>query len=216
MRTVLASIMVMAACFVLTSCNLVAGVTYAISPDPSQDAQYVLPDRRTVVFVDDRRNVMHPTRLRRVIAERVTRDLLANKILTTVVSPRDVMRVSEANDRHNNPLSVDDLGRAVDASVVIYVEMGAFGLTSDGQTANPRASCTVRVIDVDQRARLFPTDQAAYSVFTNLDRIDPHRIESGAEIRKLAEELAEELGDSIAKVFYSHNTGRLGENLNRK
>ena len=216
MRTVLASIVVMAACFVLTSCNLVAGVTYAISPDPSQDAQYVLPDRRTVVFVDDRRNVMHPTRLRRVIAERVTRDLLANKILTTVVSPRDVMRVSEANDRHNNPLSVDDLGRAVDASVVIYVEMGAFGLTSDGQTANPRASCTVRVIDVDQRARLFPTDQAAYSVFTNLDRIDPHRIESGAEIRKLAEELAEELGDSIAKVFYSHNTGRLGENLNRK
>lgn len=216
MKSVLAMIMVLAAYCVLSSCNVVAGVSYAITPDPSQDAQYVLPDRRTVVFVDDRRNVMHPTRLRRVIAERITRDLLAKKILTTVVSPRDVMRVSAANDRHNNPLAVDELGRAVDASIVIYVEMGAFGLTSDGQTANPRASCTVRVIDVDKRSRLFPTDQAALTVSSNLKRIDPHRIESGAEIRKLAEELAEQLGDSIAKVFYSHNTGRLGENLNRK
>lgn len=216
MRIILALIVTMVACSVLASCNIVAGVSYAVTPDPSQDAEYILPDRRTVVFVDDRRNVMHPTRLRRVIAERVTRDLLAKEILTTVVSPRDVMRVSAANDRHNDPLSVDELGRAVDASVVIYVEMGAFGLTSDGQTANPRASCTVRVIDVEQRARLFPTDQAAHSVQSTLDRIDPHRIESGAEIRKLAEELAEELGDSIAKVFYTHNTGRLGENLNRK
>lgn len=216
MKTTLATVVVLSVFFVLSSCNIIAGVSYVLSPDPSQDAKYVLPDRRTVVFVDDRRNVMHPTRLRRVIAEKITRDLLTRDILTTVVSPRDLMRVSAANDRHNDPLSVDELGRAVDASIVIYVEMGAFGLTSDGQTANPRASCTVRVIDVDQRSRLFPTDQAAYTIFSNLERVDPHRIESGAEIRKLAEELAVKLGDSIAKVFYSHNTSQLGKNLNRK
>jgi hypothetical protein len=216
MRTLLATMVLLLACCGMSSCNLVAGVSYAFTPDPSQDAEYVLPDRRTVVFVDDRRNVMHPTRLRRVIAERVTRDLLSNEILTIVVSPRDVMRVSAANDRHNEPLSVAQLGRAVDASVIIYIEMGAFGLTSDGRTANPRASCTVRVIDVEQKSRLFPTDEVAHPIFTNLERIDPHRIESGGEIRKLAEELAEKLGDSIAKVFYTHNTGRLGDNLNRK
>jgi hypothetical protein len=216
MKTVFTTIVLTVACCVMTSCNIVAGVTYAVAPDPSQDAAYILPDRRSVVFVDDRRNVMHPTRLRRVIAERVTRDLLSEEILTTVVSPRDVMRVSAANDRHNDPLSVAELGHAVDASIVIYIEMNAFGLTSDGQTANPRASCTVRVIDVEQRSRLFPTNEAAYSIFTTLERIDPHQIESGGEIRKLAEELAEKLGDSVAKLFYSHNTGRLGDNLNRK
>ncbi len=216
MKLLLTTIGLLVTCCVLSSCNIVAGVSYAITPDPTQDAAYTLPDRRTVVFVDDRRNVMHPTRLRRVIAERVTRDLLAKELLTTVVSPRDVMRVSAANDRHNEPLSVAELGRAVDAAVVMYIEMGAFGLTSDGQTANPRASCTVRVIDVEQRSRLFPTDEAAHAVSVKLERIDPHRIESGGEIRKLAEELAEKLGESIAKVFYTHNTGRLGENLNRK
>ena len=214
------AVFILTICFVatcvLTSCNIVAGVTYAITPDPSQEAEYILPDRRTVVFVDDRRNVMHPTRLRRVIAERVTRDLLSKELLTTVVSPRDVFRVSAANDRHNDPLSVAELGLAVDASVVIYIEMSAFGLTSDGQTANPKASCIVRVIDVEQQSRLFPTDQAARSIFVNLERVDPHRIESGGEIRKLAEDLAEELGESVAKMFYTHNTGRLGDNLNRK
>jgi len=216
MRTLFATITLLIACCGTSSCNVIAGVSYAFTPDPSKEVEYVLPDRRTVVFVDDRKNVMHPTRLRRVIAERVTRDLLSNEILTTVVSPRDVMRVSAANDRHNDPLSVAELGRAVNASVVIYVEMGAFGLTSDGRTANPRASCSVRVIDVEQRSRLFPTDKATHAISTNLERVDPHRIESGGEIRKLAEELAEKLGDSIAKVFYTHNTGRLGDNLNRK
>ena len=123
MKTTLATVVVLSVFFVLSSCNIIAGVSYVLSPDPSQDAKYVLPDRRTVVFVDDRRNVMHPTRLRRVIAEKITRDLLTRDILTTVVSPRDLMRVSAANDRHNDPLPVDELGRAVDASIVIYVEM---------------------------------------------------------------------------------------------
>ena len=72
------------------------------------------------------------------------------------------------------------------------------------------------MIDVEQRSRLFPTEEAAHSIFTTLERIDPHRIESGGDIRKLAEELAEKLGDSVAKVFYTHNRGRLGDNLNRK
>jgi hypothetical protein len=191
-------------------------VSYIISPDPEQKAMFTLQDVRTVVFVDDRRNTMHPSRLKLVIASRVTTDLLTKKIVATLVSPKDVFRVSAANDRYNEPLPIAELGKSVEADVVIYVEMESFGLTNDGQIANPVASCSLRVISVVENKRLFPTDQAVYFVNANLKRVKPHRIASNSEIRKLAEELAEELGDSIAKVFYDHNIGRLGENLKRQ
>ncbi len=213
---ILLTIFALSTCSFLSSCNIVAGASYILSPDPEKEAMYTLQDVRTVVFVDDRRNVMHPSRLRLVIAERVTLDLLTKELVTIVVSPKDVMRVSAANDRYNEPLPVSELGKAVEADVVIYVEMESFGLTNDGQTANPVARCSVRVIDVVNNKRLFPLDQAAYYVTSTIKRVNPHRVSSNSEIRKLAEELAEELGDSVAKVFYDHNVGRLGENLNRK
>ncbi|MBC8201649.1 MAG: hypothetical protein H8E86_06330 [Planctomycetes bacterium] len=203
-------------CFMLSSCNIAAGVSYIITPDPSQKAIYTLQDVRTVVFVDDRRNTMHPSRLRLVVADRVTTDLLSKKIITTLVSPKDVFRVSATNDRYNEPLPIAALGKSVEADVVIYVELDSFGLTNDGQTANPTASCSLRVISVAESKRLFPTDQASHFVRATLKKVKPHRIASNSEIRKLAEELAQELGDAIAKVFYDHNIGRLGENLNRK
>ena len=202
--------------FVLSSCNIAAGVSYIITPDPSQKALFTLQDVRTVVFIDDRRNTMHPSRLRLVIAERVTTDLLTKKIISTIISPKDIIRVSAANDRYNDPLSISKLGKAVEADVVIYVELDSFGLTNDGQTANPIATCSLRVISVVENKRLFPTDQASQFVRANLKKVKPHRVSSTKELRKLAEELAEELGDAIAKVFYDHNTGRLGENLERK
>lgn len=216
MNKVIAIIILCVASATLSSCNIIAGVTYLVTPDPEQLARYDLPDVRAVVFIDDRRNVMPPIRLRRVIADRVTNDLLTKNVLTTIISPTDVMRVSAQHDRHNAPLSVAELGRAVDASIVIYVEMSTFTLTSDRQTADPRAGCFIRVIDVENETRLFPTDKAAFPVTISLKRIDPHRIASAGERRKLEEQLAGELGDAIAKVFYRHNTGRLGENLNRK
>ncbi len=216
MKTITVSIAIVCTCFMLFSCNIASVVAYVTTPDPEQEAMYVLPDVPTVVFVDDRRNVLHPVRLRRVIAEQATNKLLSEKIVTTMISPRDVIRVSATNDKYNKPLPVDELGKAVDASVVIYVEMIAFGLTSDGQTANPRTTCSIRVIDVDNKTRLFPVGKQAFSITESMTHVSANRVTSGSEARELAEELAIKLGDSIAKVFYDHTVGRLGENLERK
>ena len=206
------------ACFfaLLSSCNIASVVTYITTPDPEQKALFELSNVPTVVFVDDRRNIMHPTRLRRVIAEQITDELLAKKLLTIMISPRDAMRVSSTNDKYNEPLPVDELGKAVGATVVIYIEMVSFGLTSDGQTANPRASCSIRVINTADRTRLFPTDQASFIIPASIQHVSPNRVTSSADARELAEELAVKLADSVTKVFYTHNTGRLGDHLERK
>ncbi len=200
----------------LSSCNIAAVATYLVSPDPSKGAMYQLQNVPTVVFVDDRRNVMHPVRLRRVVAEQITDVLLEKNLLKTMIAPRDVMRVSAMNDKYNSPMPVAELGRAVGASVVIYVEMTAFGLTSDGQTANPRASCNVRVIDAVDNIRLFPIETSSFSVNERMNKVGPNRVTNSSDARELAEELAVLMGEGVSKVFYEHTTGRLGENLQRK
>ena len=200
----------------LSSCNIASVVSYIASPDPSKEATFSLPNVRTVVFVDDRKNVMHPTRLRRVVADRITKDLLEKEILTTMVSPRDILRVSSASDRYGEPVPMDQLAKSVDASVLIYVEIISFSLTNDGQTVKPLASCAIKVIDVQQKKRLFPIEETAYPVRAMVTDIAPSRLSGSGEVRKLAEELAENLGDAVAKLFYEHTTGRLGENLKRQ
>ena len=200
----------------LSSCNIGAVAAYLTTPDPEQEALFILPNVSTVVFVDDRRNVMHPVRLRRVIAEQITNELLKRKIITTMISPRDVMRVSAANDRYNSPLPVNELGKSVGAATVIYVEMIAFGLSSDGLTANPRTTCSIRVIDVENRKRLFPEDPAGFTVSESMQHITANRVTTSSDARELAEELAVKLGDAVAEVFYDHVIGRLGDNLERK
>lgn len=202
-------------CF-LQSCNLMAGASYILSEEPQQEAVFVLPDVPTVVFVDDRRNLLHPSRLRRVVADKITELLLKENVVATLISPQDIMRVSATKDRYGNILTIGELGEAVGASTVVYVEMTAFALTTDGQTPNPVANCRVRVIDVDHKKRLFPVNDASYPIVATLSKVDPYNIHSISEMRKLAEELSEELGKNVAEMFYLHYTGRLGENLKRK
>jgi hypothetical protein len=216
MKSLVAIVLFLSAVMLLTSCNIASVVGYIATPDPQQDALFELPDVKTVVFVDDRKNIMHPTRLRHVVAERITNDLLTKEIVSSMISPKDIFRVSASSDRYGEPMGMDKLGQSVGASVLIYVEIQSFSLTNDGQTANPMATCDVRVIDVNKQPRLFPTNGESYRVRAIVKNISPHRLKATGEVRKLTEELAQNLGDSVAKLFYGHVTGRLGENLKRK
>lgn len=205
--------------FALKGCNVVAGVSYALSEEPQQEALFVLPDAPTVVFVDDRRNILHPARLRRVVADEITKVLLENKLVTTVIAPQDILRVSATKDRYGELLPIGQLGSAVGASTVIYVEMTAFALTTNGKTPNPVANCRVSVYDVNNKARCFPISEIkndSHPVLATIKNVDPYTIHTVASSQGLAQELAIDLGKRVAEMFYLHYTGRLGENLDRK
>jgi len=219
MRALIIICTLIAAMFCLASCNVVAGVLYVTTPDPEQIALFNLPLKKTVVFVDDRHNIMHPSRLKGVIADKVTSELLGRELLVDMIASRDAMRFAESQDRQGSILTVGAIGKAVNASVVIYVEVSTFIMSVDGHNPAPLAGCSVRVVDVETREQLFPVPEstdAAYKVRSALHRVDPHQLESVSETRKLAHKLAVQMGDDIAKLFYTHTTGRLGENLERK
>lgn len=202
----------------LSGCNILGPLAYFAEGPPSVNAEYTLPDRPTVVFVDDRANVIgsNAPAIRRAIADKASEDLMVKKLVTTTISPRDAMGVVATSDRHGELMPIDGIGRAVGAEQIIYVQMIAFSGTSDGVTPRPTAICRVRVIDVAERERLYPppdSQEASRLVQVNIREVDPAMLRSTASRLKVYEALAEETGGQIAKLFYKHEIKELGGSL---
>lgn len=216
MRRLLILLVFASALPALSSCNIVAPLALFMAPEPMVEPQYVLEDRPTVVFVDDRRNVVTPTSLRRVIAERVSQDLMVQEVLTTTISPVDAVAVARQKDTDESVMSIEEIGRAVGAEQVIYIEMVEFRDRVDRYTPRPQGACAVRVIDVVNKKRLFPADDgsnASHPVQVMMQEMGPEAYQSRATRNQVAELLALRIGEDTAKLFYEYNASKIGKNL---
>ena len=66
------------------------------------------------------------------------------------------MAMATQHERSSKILSIEDIGNLVGARQIIYVQMEQFQNSADGFTPRPIAACTVRVIDLDKRERVYP------------------------------------------------------------
>ncbi|MCP3905394.1 MAG: hypothetical protein GY715_17345 [Planctomycetes bacterium] len=204
----------------LPACNIVGPLAYFVGGLPKIDAQYEIQPRPTVVFVDDRANVIDSNArlLRLELADVVTSELMEQDILTveTAISPRDAMGMALSRDRFSELLPIDAIGREVGAEQIIYIEMHAFRDTGDGTVPRPTGSCRVRVLDVTNRVRLFPPeDDQMPSRIVNavIPPVDPGLLRSQSSRLKVHRALIESLGSSVAKLFYRHEARELGDRL---
>lgn len=201
----------------LGGCNIVSAVSFVARPEPKTEALYTLDDVPTVVFIDDRRNRISPTRLRRTIAEEATTMLMEEEAVSegNMIAARDAIRVSSKHDRAGKLLSVHAIGEAVGATQIIYVNVDEFALTRDGQTPEPQAMCRVRVINVPTETRVFPAPgtEGGYTYHqlkVDIPNVDPHGFHTISTRNDLNDRLAMVTGDRIAKLFYTHLTSELG------
>jgi hypothetical protein len=204
-------------------CNIVTPIVYAIEGPGQIDAELVLEDRPTVVFIDDRSNLLSPITLRRDIADTVSKELMRHAKLTVTIRPVDAMAVARRLDTNDEPMAIDRIAREVGAEQIIYVQMLAWRRTPDGFTPRPTAACSVQVIDAMNSAILYPpmvegegAARTGRTVQTMLQPMPESAYDSRAAIRQLQETLAQELGGEIAKLFYKHERIDLGGNLNSR
>jgi hypothetical protein len=196
-------------------CNIVTPIAAVASGPPQKDAEYALADRPTVVFVEDRSNTLGKSSLRRVIGEKTSEKLMVQKIVAQTISPQDALALAR-RETHDQPLAMDEIGRAVGADQVVYVEMLAFRLTPDGFTPRPGAACRIKVIDVPNRVRLFPAEGALSDWRTlevGMGDMPPSMYRDASARRELEEMLAAEVGEQVAKLFYKHTPREVGERL---
>lgn len=211
----MAALLLTAAGLALASCNIVGPMSYLAMGQPKQDAEYVLEDKSTVVFVDDRRNIISRTSIRRRIGDRATQDLLDQEVITDAVDPNAAIQLAR-QEPHDAPMPLDQLGRELEAPQVIYVEIIDFRSMDEPGRPRPTAACRVRVIDAETQQRLFPdpeSDDVGRVLQTNMREVSPEMYETVSSIRQLEEMLADELGAEIARLFYRHTPRELGSNL---
>jgi hypothetical protein len=211
----------LAAAVAAAGCNILTPAAYLAFGQPKNDARYELEDRPTVVFVDDRDNAIpvNSSRVRQAIADKVSKDLLAEKVLDNVISARDAKAVARSQDREGKLLSVEALGEAVGAQQVIYVEMMSFRGSMDNLRPQPASACRVKVVDVAERRRLYPppeSDNAWDEIMAVSPPLSQELYRTSQGRRQLEQLMAELLGDRIAKMFYKHVPDEIGNRLDPK
>ena len=205
----------LAASLLACACNYVNPALYIIEGPPSNDAQFTLPDRKTVVFVDDQKNSLTRTQLRSILGDKVAGDLMENKLVTETIATRDAVAVARKDDSVSKLTAISEIGEKVGAEVVIYVRMGKFELAEPGGTPIPHASAVVKVIDVTNRTRLFPSDpeDPGREVFTQMRELSMDLYNTSPGRRQIEDMTATELGNRIAKLFYKHEKNELGKGI---
>ena len=185
-------------------CNIVAPVFYIVHGPEKVPALHELdPKRPTVVFVDDRSNRLPRRALRLTIGESAQIALMKQEAVETMIDTRGAISASN-QDRAGQAMSIVDIGKAVNAEVVVYATVDAFTLSTDGQSFSPSASLRVKVIDVVADQRVWPAEKEGHPLTLAFPTRSSDIPRTATEIRKYEDETARLVGESLAQLFYKY------------
>jgi hypothetical protein len=192
----------------LGGCNIAGPVFLLVhGPEKTRKMHELEKERPTVILIDDRQNRIPRRALRLAMAEEAERTLLSTKTVEDMISGQSALAAA-GNDRTGRPIPIVEIGRAVEAQVVIYVTVDQFALTPDGETYAPTARLRVKVIDVEQDARVWPADPAGHPIFVR-PQVQSRDLPGSVAARFAVEdELARLAGLSIARLFHDHERPR--------
>ncbi|MFG0313228.1 MAG: hypothetical protein ACF8LL_03475 [Phycisphaerales bacterium] len=193
-----------AALGLMPACNVVTPVAYAIHGPGKVEPQFTLEENaRTVVFVDDPSSRITQRRLRYAIAERATDELLEKRILVDMVDPRGILTAA-SNERFGKQMSISELGRTVDADIVIYAVVTDFSMSPETGAYLPRATMRVKIIDTRSKQRVWPADERGHVMNVQIPQRPGSGPASTGERVEIEGALASRAGLGLAQLFYKH------------
>ncbi len=185
-------------------CNVITPVAYAIHGPGKVEPQFTLDETlRTVVFVDDPSSKITQRRLRYTIAEKATEELLAKRILVDMVDPRGILTAA-SNEQYGKQMSISELGRSVDADIVIYAVVTDFSLSPEVGAYLPRATMRVKIIDTRSGERIWPPDERGHMTNVQLPQRPGTGPATTGDRVEVEQTLADRTGLGLAQLFYKH------------
>lgn len=185
--------------------------------DEKAPAQHELdPKRTTVIFIDDRASNVPSMAVRLRIAKTAETELLSAKVLTADLISSDSIIRATAAERFGKPRSISELGRAVQADVVIWATVDQFSLSPDGAVFAPQGTMRVKVIDAVKDERLWPEDERQdMPIAVDLPQKPGGPPRRAADQAAAHQELADALGKRLARMFFKHNVRDANPNIGR-
>jgi hypothetical protein len=183
-------------------CNVVGSAAYIIQGPDKVSAAFELPeDRSVLVFIDNSEGRIPERRLVSTASAAAESELLNLAKIVDVIDSRPAQLVVR-RESAEAPMPIVEIGRAVDAELIVYVAPDEFILSSDGASYSPKLSAYVKVIDTVSGERLWPKDPEGF----RLNLSPPPRPglgpSSAADRRAGNVELANLFGQGIAQLFY--------------
>lgn len=198
-------------------CTLLGVAAYKLAGDPEVAAQYVPAHEPIVVYID-RGNVPDEAQFDASrIARNVTEDLKTHKVAPTLdptllldYRPRQrhggsVWRASQvptSGPATTLPTTPAELGKAVGAKQVLYVELLDFSIapTLASELVKGRAEARVRIIDTATGEVRWPQDMTqGYMITASSPNAQSEKITSVGAAR---DELVQSMSDQIGRLFY--------------
>lgn len=200
-------------------CSVIAWTATQFAPPQKVKALYHPPQGKTVlVFVDDVRDPVSYELIKRDLTEEVNKQLIEHKLAAQAVSYERLLEVVGQN-KNFNQLRVVDVGKAVGADLVLYVEITKFRLKEapgtalwDGQLVTSVRWVSTTASTPDE-ARLWPKDHPGASGYdlpaVGMPTKEDPSLSYGSELSK---NLATRMADQIGKLFYDYEVSQqIGE-----
>lgn len=189
----------------LGGCNILGPAGYFILGPDKQPAVYQLdPEKVTVIIIDDKANIVPQRSLRETMGRAAEEDLLAKGAVKEMVKSAQGLAVL-SRERFGERMTIQELGAALKADVVIFAAIDDFSLSQDGQSITPLARMRVKVVDVASGERRFPGPNATEWYPLEI-RLPAQSMEkpTGAAIMQSNQQLARLAGIGLAQMFYEH------------
>lgn len=184
-----------------------AWLTAQWTPPKKIEALYEPPKGKTIlVFVDDRPNVSYAP-IKSILADKINRKLKDAEVARDTVNPD---RVQDLSTRREFPqMAISEVGRKLDADLVLYVQIEAFAL-HDSPDSLPskwqgKLVTSIRMIDAREQVKLWPKGvprDTGYRVPPLL--FEPTENPSPLYGQAIADALAEQMADRIVNCFHTH------------
>lgn len=225
MRIAWLVIVLMVAVTQLAGCSWIAVATQVVTPPEKVEAKYDLPDKATLVVIDDPRGLVNsPSTLRRIAA--ATRNVLeVEKVIVTggFVGQDELAGYRAELGEDYNRTSLAALAIHLNARQVIHAEVTGFQVDIGGNVIRPAIALNVKVFDLDQRDRTFPKGKdPATGIDTGADAYPlrsqmPARDLTGqGAARSIAiRDLADQTGRDIARLFFDWRKPAVGADLGK-
>lgn len=186
------------------ACAIPAVIAAKFAPPKKVPPEFELPKGKNVlVFVDDMLNPVSYEPIKIQLTSRLNEHLVAHEVAAKTVS-HDRLAALIAATPSFNLLSVSEVGQKLGADVVLYVRVDDFALKDVGaqQLWRGRIETTVRMVGVEA-GRLWPKGRIAGHTMPPVEKpITVQASDSYAD--DLTNEMAAEMADKIAKLFYEH------------
>lgn len=209
----------------LGGCNIIGGAATIIAPPEKVEAKYDLPDKVTLVVIDDPRGLVNsPSTLRRIAS--ATRNVLETEeivVLGGFVAQDELAVYREELGDQYVKTSLAALGIHLNARQVIHAEVTGFQMELGGNVIRPAISMNVKVFDLDERTRTFPQVldpetgvDLGESVYPLQSQMPAKDLTGQSAARSIAlRDLADQAGRDIARLFFDWRKPAVGSELGK-